>query len=69
MWTFFLFLNFYWHIVALQCRVSSYCTTKKSANVYVYLLFLKFCSHLGDHRALTRVPCIQQVLLSYLFYT
>ena len=38
--------------------------------VYVYPLFFGFPSHLGHHRALSRVPCaIQQVLISYLFYT
>ena len=31
---------------------------------------LGFPSHLGHHRALSRVPCaIQYVLISYLFYT
>ena len=38
--------------------------------VYIYPLFFRFPSHLGHHRALSRVPCaIQQVLISYLFYT
>ena len=38
--------------------------------VYIYPLFFGFPSHLGYHRALSRVPCvIQQVLISYLFYT
>ena len=38
--------------------------------VYIYPLFGGFPSHLGHHRALSRVPCaIQQVLISYLFYT
>ena len=38
--------------------------------VYIYPLFLRFPSHLGHHRALSRVPCTrQQVLISYLFYT
>ena len=36
--------------------------------VYIYPLFFGFLSHLGHHRALSRVPCaIQQVLISYLF--
>ena len=38
--------------------------------VYIYPFFLGFPSHLGHHRVLSRVPCaIQQVLISYLFYT
>ena len=38
--------------------------------IYLYSLFCGFPSHLGSHRALSRVPCaIQQVLISYLFYT
>ena len=44
----------------------------KVNQLYVYIcpLFFGFPSHLGHHRALSRVPCaIQQVLISYLFYT
>ena len=38
--------------------------------IYIYLLFFGFPSHLGHQRALSRVPCaLQQVLISYLFYT
>ena len=38
--------------------------------VYIYPLFFGFPSHLGHHRALSRVPrALQQVLISYLFYT
>ena len=38
--------------------------------VYIYPLFFGFPSHLGHHRALSRVLCaIQQVLRSYLFDT
>ena len=38
--------------------------------VYIYPPFFGFPSHLGHHRALSRVPCAtQQVLISYLFYT
>ena len=38
--------------------------------VYIYPLLFGFPSHLGHHRALSRVPCaIQYVLISYLFYT
>ena len=39
-------------------------------HVYIYPLFLGFLSHLGQHRAMSRVPCaVQSVLISYLFYT
>ena len=38
--------------------------------VYIYPLLFGFPSHLGHHRAFSRVPCaIQQVIISYLFYT
>ena len=39
----------------------------KVNQLYIYIcpLFLKFPSHLGNHRALSRVP---YVLISYLFY-
>ena len=38
--------------------------------VDIHPLFFGFPSHLGHHRALSRIPCvIQQVLISYLFYT
>ena len=37
---------------------------------YIYAPFGGFPSHLGHHRALGRVPpAIQQVFISYLFYT
>ena len=36
---------------------------------YIYPFFFRFPSHLGHHRALSRIPCaIQQVLVTYLFY-
>ena len=38
--------------------------------VYIYPLFFAFPYHLGHNRALRRVLCaIQEVLISYLFYT
>ena len=53
------------------------CAAMKTANVqayqphvYVYPLYLGFPSHVGHHRALSRVFCaMQSVLISYLFYT
>ena len=39
--------------------------------MFIYIIsFYVFLSHLLHHRALSRVPCvIQQVLISYIFYT
>ena len=38
--------------------------------IYIYPLFFGLPSHLGHHRALSRIPCaIQYILISYLFYT
>ena len=38
--------------------------------MYAYIPLFGFPSHLGPHRALSRVSCaVQQVLRSYLFYT
>ena len=37
--------------------------------IYIYLLFLKFFSHVDHYRVLNGVPCaIQQVFISCLFY-
>ena len=37
---------------------------------YMYPFFFRFPSHVGHHRALSRIPsAIQQALISYLFYT
>ena len=60
----------YWSIVALQCCASFFCTRKLIIHMYIkYPLFFGFPSHLGHHRALSRVPCaIWLVLISYLFY-
>ena len=39
-------------------------------NIHTYGLFSGFPSHLGHHRALSRVPCaLQSFIISYLFYT
>ena len=46
------------------------CSEVNELYVYIYPLLFGFPSHLGHHRALSRVPCaLQQVLISYLFYT
>ena len=37
--------------------------------LYIYILFFRFPSHLGHHRAASGIPCAtRQVLISYLFY-
>ena len=46
------------------------CSKANQPHVYTYPLFLGFPSHLGYYRALSRVRCaIEPVLTSYLFYT
>ena len=58
---FFKKINFYWSIVALQCCVSFLLYSKVNQSyVYIYPLFFRFPSHLGHHRALSRVPCAIQ---------
>ena len=54
------YIIFYWSVVDLQCH-ASFCYTIKRIS---YPLFLRFFSHIGHYRALSRVPCvIQQVLI------
>ena len=44
--------------------------SKSAVCILISPLFFGFPSHLGHHRALSRVPCsAQYVLISYLFYT
>ena len=65
----FLFL-FFIGVQLLDANVSVFLLYSKvnQQRLYVYLLFLVFPSHLGHHRALSRVPCTtQQVLMSHLF--
>ena len=48
--------------------VSAVQQSQSALFIHTYL-FWGFLSHLGHHRALSRVPCAkQQVLISYLFY-
>ena len=57
----FLKLIFYWSIVALECCVSFLLYSKVNQSyVCIYPLFFEFPSHLGHHRALSRIPCAMQ---------
>lgn len=52
----FFLINFYWNIVALQCRISFYVQQSESTIcVYIYPLVPGFPPHLGLQRALRRV--------------
>ena len=57
---FLFFKNFYWSIVALQCCVSFYHIAKWTSHMYTYIPSFLFPSHLGHHRALSRVSCAVQ---------
>ena len=49
--------------------VSAAQQSEPAIHIHIFL-FLEFPSHLGPHRALSRVPCaIWSVLIIYLFYT
>ena len=57
----FLQINFCWHIVDLLCCVSFLLYSKVNQSfIYIYPFFLRFPSHLGHYRALSRVPCAIQ---------
>ena len=65
---------FNWSIAALQYCVSLCLTGKWISHKYIYIyiyissLFV-FASHLGHHRALSKLPCaINRFSLGYLFY-
>ena len=65
---FFIVLEYSCFIMLCQFQVYS-----KVNQLYIYrypvFLFLRFFSHIGHYRVLSRVPCaIQQVLISYLLY-
>ena len=60
----------YWSIVIMLCQFLLYSKVKNQLYVYIQLLYFQTSFPLGHHRALNRVPChIQQVFISYLFYT
>ena len=61
----------HWSIVFLLYSVVSVSAVQQSESAIhiLYPLFFGFPSHLGHPRALNRVPCaVQEVLSSYLFY-
>ena len=61
---------FYCITVALHWCISFCSSAKWISHFYTYITCFVFSSHLGHHRAPSRVPwAIQQVLISYLFYT
>ena len=62
---FFIVVQFLFNVVL----VSTVQQSESAINIHISPLF-GFPSHLIHHRTLSRVPCaIQQVLISYLFYT
>ena len=52
----------------MLCQFLLYSTVNRLC-IYIYPLSFGLPSHLGYHRALSRVPCaIEQILVSYLLY-
>ena len=51
--------------LTMSCQLLLYSKVNQ-LHIYIYPFFFGFPSHLGHHRALSRVPCaIQQVLIGY----
>ena len=56
----------------VSCITGRFLTTEprgRPTYTYIYFFFLRFFSHIGHYRVLSRVPCaVQQFLIIYLFY-
>ena len=51
-------------------QILYHCTTWEALYMYIHPFFFGLSSHLGHHKALSKVTCaIQQVPISYLFHT
>ena len=61
---------FYWRIVALQYCVSFFCIAKGISCIYAHILFFRFPSCLGHHRAMSSlvIICDESLLADHLLY-
>ena len=65
----FLILLLYWTVVDLQCCIFQ--VYSEMIQLYMYLFFFKFFSHLGYYRILSRVPVLysRSLLIIYFKYS
>ena len=65
----YLFILLEYGCFTMSCQFLLYSKVNQ-LYIYTYPLFFRLSSHLGHHRALSRVPCaVQQPLISSLVYT